>query len=182
MTQRVGPILVLLLFALGCLKGLGQTESSLVPLRTIDDTQIESFHLNANGFGEIAGDQAFYVEATPRRYLAIDLDRQTHPALDLDMIPATDVMSPKDLYLVDVAPDPRGGVLGTLSWSETPTKSRTGVVRFDRDGDYEGLVWLDTDLTVTHAVAFSSSGNFLVVGYDDHWKIKVRCSTFADSC
>jgi len=147
-------------------------------LRITDDRQIDAFTLNANGFREVAGDQVFYVGTSPRRCVAVDLDRQIHSALDLDQIPATDVMSPKDLYLADVTPDPRGGVLGVVRWNETPKKTRTGVVRFDRDGDYDGLVWLDTDLNVTHAVEFSSSGNFLVVGNDEHWRTKVALFDF----
>lgn len=177
-SREIRPILFVLLFAVGPLMGFGQADNSLVPLRITDEAQIDSFRLNANGFRDIAGDQVFYISASPRRYVAIDLDRQTHTALDLDQIPATDAMSPKDLDLMGVTPDPRGGVLGVVRWAETATKARTGVVRFDSDGDYDSLVWLDTDLTVTRAVEFSSSGNFLVVGYDDHWNIKVALFDF----
>jgi len=176
--QRVGPVFVVLFFAIGTSISLGQSEVSPMLLRTTGEAQIDSFRLNAKGFREIAGDQVFYLQASPRRYVAIELDGQSHPALDLDQVPPTDAMNPKDLYLIDMTPDPRGGVLGVVRWNETPAKIRTGVVRFDRDGDYDGLVWLDTDLSVTHAVEFNSSGNFLVVGYDEHGKIKVALFDF----
>jgi len=180
MRQPIGLSRLFFFVALASCISFGQAASPLVPLRITDETPVSSLRVNARGIHTVGGNGEFYVSTGPGRYISVDLDGETHPALDLASVPATEGMSSKDLILVDLAPDTRGGVLGTVLWDETPTKTRYGLVRFDSDGAYDGLTWIDADagFTPTHAVEFSSSGNFLICGYDEHGKIKVALFDF----
>jgi len=176
--KRVGPIVVLFLSSLWALTSLGQDESSLVPLRITDQTQIDSLHINARAIGEWAGEKVFYFESGPGKYVSVDLDGETHKALDLASIPVTEVKNPQQLSLMDLVSASHGDLLATVISFESKTTSRTALVEFNSDGEYDKLVWLDTDLTVTHAVEFNPSGNFLVVGYDDQYQMKVALFDF----
>lgn len=144
-----------------------------MPLRVTGETQISSLHINARSFREAAGDNRFYIESEPGKFVSIDVDGDTHKSFDLASIPITIVKSPHDLHLVDISAGSHGSILATVWWAESPTSLRTGLVRFDSDGDYDKLIWLDTDLTVTHAVEFGTSGNFVVTGYTDKYQTKL---------
>lgn len=178
MTQRIGLVVLFVFVALGSALCSGQVESEIVPLRITDKTQIDSLHINARAIGEWAGEDVFYVESEPGRYVSVDLDAETHKALDLASIPVTEVKNPQELSLMDLVPAPHGGVLATVMSFESKTKPRVALVEFNSDGDYDRLVWLDTDLTITHAVEFNPSGNFIVVGYDGQYRMKVALFDF----
>lgn len=151
----------------------GQAGTQLTPLRVLEETPIPSLQISSMGLRAIAGDGEFYVQTGSGKYTAVDLKGETYVALDISMVPATDSMNPADLFVVDLAQTPRGGVIAPVWWNETLKTQRAGILRFDAHGDYNGLTWLDAAFTPTHVAEFSSAGDFLVTGYDEHSKVHV---------
>ncbi|MGB6830059.1 MAG: hypothetical protein WBE41_18570 [Terracidiphilus sp.] len=153
-----------------CFCQIGATPT---PLRILDKTPVASLPLNLKGFRAIPGEAGFYLQTGPGAYIAVGLDGQTHSALDVAKVPASDSIKPGDLYTTDLAPDPRGGVIAPVVWDDASKKSRAGILRFDENGDYEALIPLDAEFNPAHAAEFSSAGGFLVTGYDEEGKIHV---------
>jgi hypothetical protein len=148
------------------------------PLRILEEIPLPSLHIERSYWRSVAGNQEFYVQTDPGKYTAVDLKGQTHTALDVSLVPATDSMNPSDLFVIDLAQDPRGGVIAPVLWNETPNKTRAGILRFDEHGDYNELIWLDTELIPTHVAEFSSSGDYLVTGYDPYGQVHVALFNF----
>ena len=105
------------------------------PLRILEEIPLPSLHIERSYWRSVAGNQEFYVQTDPGKYTAVDLKGQTHTALDVSLVPATDSMNPSDLFVIDLAQDPRGGVIAPVLWNETPNKTRAGILRFDEHGD-----------------------------------------------
>ncbi len=164
---------LLTLVALAVPACFGQTGTEPTSLRILEETPIPSLQIRSKCFRAVAGDGEFYVQTGAGKYTAVDLEGQTRIALDVSMVPATDSMKPEDLFVVDLAQDPRGGVIAPVWWNETPKKTRTGILRFDEHGDYNGLIWLDAGFTPTHVAEFNFAGDFLVTGYDPHSNVYV---------
>ncbi len=141
------------------------------PLRIVEETPLPALVSNLKGWRVSVGDGEFFVQTGDKKYAAVDSDGQVRTALDVSMVPATDSMNPRDLFLLDVTQDPRGGVIAPVWWNEASRKKmRSGILRFAENGDYNSLLWLDAGFLATHVAEFSSSGDFLVTGYDDHGK------------
>jgi len=171
--QPVKPSHFLTLAVLAGSACFGQAGVQLTPLRVLESTPIPSLQISSMGLRAIAGDGEFYVQTGSGKYAAVDLKGETHVALDISNVPATDSMNPGDLFVVDLAPAPRGGVIAAVWWNETPKAQRAGILRFDEHGDFSSLLWLDAAFTPTHLAEFSSAGDFLVTGYDEHSKVHV---------
>lgn len=152
---------------------LGQAGTVAVPLRILDEKPVPSLHLESLGWRAMAGEGDFYVETRPGNYTAVDLKGQTRSALDMAKVPASDGWDPADLHATDLSRDPRGGVLAPVLWAPKAGPEKHGVVRFDDKGDYDSLIWLDAKFFPTHVAKFSSSGDYLVTGYDDKGTVYV---------
>jgi len=152
---------------------LGQIGATPTPLRILDKTPVAFLPLNLKGFRAIPGEGEFYLQTGPGTYIAVGLDGQTHSALDVAKVPASDSIKPGDLYTTDLAPDPHGGAIAPVVWEDASKKSRAGILRFDEDGDYEALIALDAEFNPAHVAEFSSAGGFVVTGYDEGGKIHV---------
>ncbi|MGC9223938.1 MAG: hypothetical protein ACP5E2_08430 [Terracidiphilus sp.] len=153
----------------------GQDGSAPVPLRILDETPmpsnlIQTPYLRVYPGGTSDGREFFYVQTAPGKFATVGFDGTSHTALDVSLVPSSGAMNPKDLFVVDLSGDPRGGVIAPVVWNPNPGTTQAGLLRFDQDGDFRDLIWLDTnaDFTPTHAAAFSSGQGFLVAGYDEH--------------
>ncbi|MGP8251878.1 MAG: hypothetical protein ACLQHF_07570 [Terracidiphilus sp.] len=173
MYQPVKPSRFLAVVVLVVPACFGQTGPQLTPLRILEETPIPTLQVSSMGLRAVAGDGEFYVQTGLGKYTAVDLEGETHVALDISKVPATDSMNPQDLFVVDLAQAPRGGVIAVVWWNETPKAQRAGVLRFDEHGDFSSLLWLDAAFIPTHVAEFSSAGDFLVTGYDEHSKVHV---------
>ena len=151
----------------------GQPGEAPVTLRVLDETPVTSLPHDIRGYRTVAGEGEFYFQALAGNYLAISLKGEVRVALDLSKVPASNSIRPDGLFLVDLAPAPRGGVLAITTWTDASRESQYGLLRFDEDGDYDDLIPLDTGFTPAHVAEFSSSGGFLLSGYDDSGKTRL---------
>ena len=173
--MRARYIFAVALGALAAGTCFGQDGSAPVPLRVIEETSlpsnlIQTPYLRVYPGGTSGGREFFYVQAAPGKFAAAGFDGTSHTALDVGLVPSSGAMDPKDLFVVDLSGDPRGGAIAPVVWSPNPGTTRAGILRFDQDGDFRDLIWLDTsaDFIPTHVAAFSSGQGFLVAGYDEH--------------
>lgn len=173
--MRARSLLVVALGAFAAVACLGQEGSAPVPLRVLDERpmqsiQIQTPYLRVYPGGTSGGREFFYVQTAPGKFAAVAFDGTSHTALDVGLVPSSGAMDPKDLFAVDLSGDPRGGAIAPVIWGPNPGTMRAGILRFDKDGDFRDLIWLDTstDFIPTHVAAFSSGQGFLVAGYDEH--------------
>lgn len=170
----VAVLLPLALLALATSASFGQVLSA--PLHVMDQTSIPSLQLHSAGFRAVMGLDGFYVQTGPTKYMAVNLDGQVHTALDTSRVEATNDMDPASLFVIDVSPSPRGGLIAPVVWTERApadqkppqkSKQRFGILRFDQDGDYDDLIEINVPFRLRHVAEFSSSGGFLVTGVGD---------------
>jgi len=139
----------------------------------VDETPVASLRIDGSGFRTFIGDGEFYIETSPGKYTSVALDGTTRSALDTSKVPSTESLNPQDIFIADVARDPRGGVVALVVWDESPTKTKFGIMHFVGDGEYRDLIRLDIGFTPAHVAEFRSNGSFLINGYDEHGNIKV---------
>jgi hypothetical protein len=182
MIMPVKPTHILLFLSLSASTCFGQDGAAPTPLRVLEEIPVTSLQLNGNGFRVTMGKSEFYIETGAGRYVAVDLEGRSRTALDLAKIPATDFGKSSELFVVDLSPEPRGGVnalvLSTRTKEATNTslakeEQRFGIVCFDDHGEFDELIPLDTgpDFNPTHVGEFSSGKEFLIAGYGEHGRV-----------
>jgi len=165
---------------------MGQTGAPQVPvppiaLSVLSRTELSGLRINRAGWRPVLGEGHFYVQTGAGKYVSVDLDGEIRPGLDIANVPRPSGMGPHDILRIpDMAQDPRGGAIAPLAWYDASSGAvaKAGIARFDDHGNYDSTVWLDTVLYVLHVAKFSSSGNYLVAGYDDHIKFQLSLFDF----
>ena len=179
MFQRLNIISSMMIGFLASSACYAQDHIVPIEIQSFQESPVPSLQISGGGFRIVSGNNKFYVQTGEGRFVSIDLHGTTQTAMDLSAIPPTDSLDMKYLYMVDMTPDSRGNVLALAMYDKSPDRARAGVARFNSDGTFDDLIWLGFDpyFHVTHIAQFSSSGEFLVNGYDDHGHTKlVLCS------